>query len=102
MVTHKQHRIYSKLQKQLVGVYEKKEDVRLNILTMPDMLGKFYDRVEADNEKRQQLDPAIAELVNPDVNYLQVLLNDMNECQVRSMEYLKKTLNMQGSNFLSL
>lgn len=92
MVTHRQHRIFTKLQKQLVGVYQKKEDVRLNILTMPDMLGKFYDRVEADNEKRQLLDPAIAEMVYPDVNYLQILLKDMNECQERSMEYLKKNI----------
>jgi len=92
MVTQRQHRIYTKMQKQLISVYHKKEAVRLNILTLPHMLEKFYDRIEADNEMRQKLEPIIGDLVFPDIPFLQVLVKDMNDCQVRSMEYLTRNI----------
>ena len=92
MVTQRQHRIYTKLQKQLINVYHKKEAVRLNILTLPEMLERFYDRVEADNENRQKLDPIIGDLVFPSVPFLQVLVKDMTDCQDRSMVYLTKNV----------
>ena len=90
MVNRKQSKEYTRIHTQLMKVYYLKEEMRMQIVELPNRFAKFSDTIEDEHNKKKEMNDFLEEIISPEIPFLEVFLGELNLFFEKSLTFLTK------------